>query len=233
MSKQRCFSTALILRDLVPAEAWEELTRFPGRHHLAGETLLRQGDSGTHVLAILRGMVKVVRTDADGKERLLAFRGPGEVLGEMAVQVDGARLASVRAISECEVSVVPAEAFRRFVTQHDLANQLAAHAVSRLREQTQTCEGDVDRRLAAALLRLIAVSGVRSFSLTREELGQHIGVSRCSITKVLERFGEQRVQAGRLYIEVIDEQYLHHVLARDTTRRVGHDALIGRPGPRS
>ncbi|MFC7623148.1 cyclic nucleotide-binding domain-containing protein [Microlunatus sp. GCM10028923] len=61
--------------------------------------MLRQGDPGTHVLVLLSGVVKIVRFEADGRVRLLAFRGPGEVVGELAVQDDGSRLADVVAMT--------------------------------------------------------------------------------------------------------------------------------------
>ncbi|MER7769589.1 cyclic nucleotide-binding domain-containing protein [Kitasatospora sp. NPDC096140] len=68
------------------------------RRHPIGATLLRQGEPGTHVLALLAGVAKVCRRERNGDVRLLAFRGPGELLGEVAVLDDGARSASVHAI---------------------------------------------------------------------------------------------------------------------------------------
>ena len=212
MSEESCISSARVLRELVPAPAWEGLAGFPRRRHEAGALLLRQGGAGSHVLALIQGIVKVVRGDLDGKDRLLAFRGPGEVLGEMAVQDGGVRLAHVQAISKCEVAVIPASAFQGFVKQHGLADQLFLHALSRLREQTQACEGETDQRLAATLLRLIEISGSRTFSLTREELAQHLGVSRNSVTKALKRLGPHRVRFGRTYIEVLDKMHLRRLL---------------------
>ncbi|MFD0340187.1 Crp/Fnr family transcriptional regulator [Streptomyces sp. NPDC127117] len=212
MSEETCISPARVLRELVSASAWEGLTGFPRRRHEAGAVLLRQGESGSHVLALIQGIVKVVRGDLDGRDRLLAFRGPGEVLGEMAVRDGGVRLAHVQAVSRCEVSVIPASAFQGFVKQHGLADQLFLHALSRLREQTQACEGEIDQRLAAALLRLTEISGSRTFSLTREELAQHLGVGRNSVTKALERFGPHQVRFGRTYIEVLDTMHLRRSL---------------------
>ncbi|MET8687216.1 Crp/Fnr family transcriptional regulator [Streptomyces sp. NPDC004732] len=214
MSEQKRVSPVRALRDLVPGEAWEALTRFPHRKHCAGDILLRQGDPGTHVLALIQGMVKVVITEAEGKERVLAFRGPGEALGEMAVQDGGGRLADVRAISDCEVAIVPAAAFRDFVKQHDLADQLTAYAVSRVREQVETREGDIDHRLAVTLVRLVEISGTHTFALTREELAQRLGVSRYSVTKALARLGPA-VRAGRTCIDVLDTDSLR---TESTTR---------------
>ncbi|MFE7618680.1 Crp/Fnr family transcriptional regulator [Streptomyces sp. NPDC057496] len=212
MSEQVCISMAQALRDLVPVPNWEELVSFPRRSYPAGVTLLRQGDSGSHVIAMVSGLVKVVRGGSDGKERLLAFRGPGEVLGEAAVHGGGGRFAHVRTISECKASVIPADAFRDFIRRNNLAEELFKCSNSRMCEQVQVCEGGIDQRLAATLLRLIKISGARSLSLTRDELAQHLGVGRNSVTRALKRFGGDRVRYGRTHIEVFDEMYLRRLL---------------------
>jgi len=49
---------------------------------------VRQGDPGTHVLLPTAGIVKVTRFEPNGEELLLALRGPGEAIGEIAV-LDG------------------------------------------------------------------------------------------------------------------------------------------------
>ncbi|UUU20289.1 Crp/Fnr family transcriptional regulator [Streptomyces sp. DSM 40750] len=212
MSEDRAFSVRP-LRDLVSDEAWAGLTRYPSRPYPSSTTLLRQGTQGTHVLALISGMVKVVRTDRDGRQRLLAFRGPGEILGEMALQHGGERLADVRTISTCKASVVPAEDFRRFVRDHQLADPLAVLASSRLREQTEVFDGAVHERLAMALLRLVEVSGgERSFSLTREDLAQHIGVSRDTVSKALTQLGPGRVEFARNRIQVTSVEALRRTL---------------------
>ncbi|MEZ7002291.1 Crp/Fnr family transcriptional regulator [Streptomyces sp. AD55] len=202
MSEDRAFLVRT-LQDLVSEEAWTGLIRYPCWTYAPAEILLRQGTRGTHVLALISGMVKVVRTDRDGRQRLLAFRGPGEILGEMALQHGGERLADVRTMSECKASVVPAEDFHRFVREYQLAYPLATLASGRLREQTEVYDGAVHERLAVALLRLVKASGgVRSFALTREELAQHIGVSRDTVSKALRHLGPDQVQFARNRIHV-------------------------------
>ncbi|QTE02023.1 Crp/Fnr family transcriptional regulator [Streptomyces cyanogenus] len=214
MSEDIRVSPARTLRDLVPGEAWDQLTSGPRRTHPAGTTLLRQGDTGTHVLALISGLVKIVRRNIDGRERLLSFRGPGEVLGEMAVQNHRTRLADVQAISTCQVTSIPANAFRHFVERHNLPGRLACLANDRLWEQTEAGEGDLDQRLAGVLLRLAAMSDDSVFRLTRRELAQHLGVSRNSVSDALRRLGPSCVRADKTCIEVMDERRLHDVLRR-------------------
>ncbi|MFF5533397.1 Crp/Fnr family transcriptional regulator [Streptomyces cinerochromogenes] len=214
MSEETRVSPARTLRDLVPGEAWEQLTSGRRRTHPAGTTLLRQGDTGTHVLALIDGLVKVVRRDVDGRERLLSFRGPGEVLGDMAVQNGRTRLADVQTISVCEVASIPACVFRSFVLRHDLPGRLACLANDRLWEQTEAGEGDLDQRLAGTLLRLMAMSGDRAFRLTRTELAQHLGAGRNSVSDALRRLGPGCVRADKTCIEVVDARRLHDALRR-------------------
>ncbi|MYX15227.1 cyclic nucleotide-binding domain-containing protein [Streptomyces sp. SID8374] len=221
------------LRALVPHEEWVKLTRYPPQTYLAGRALLRQGDKGTQVLALVSGMVKIVRSDRDGQQRLLAFRGPGEILGEMAIQGSGTRMASVWAMSRCKAALIPGEDFRRFVDHHKLAYPLAVMASRRLLEQTEIHDGAVHERLAMALLRLVEMSGgQRSFDLTREDLAQHIGVGRKAVTKALERLGPDRVEAGKRRIEVTCVEGLREMFADPGARRVPRHSSSG-PGARN
>ncbi|KOT60073.1 MULTISPECIES: Crp/Fnr family transcriptional regulator [Streptomyces] len=198
---------------LVPHEKWAELMCHRPQTYLTGEKLLTQGDAGTKVLALVDGLVKVVRTDRDGRKWLLAFRGSGEILGEMALQCGGVRMATVLAMSTCKVFVVYAEEFQRLVREHQLALPLSEMATNRLKEQTEVREGAVHERLAVTLLRLVEVSGGRkTFSLTREDLAQHIDVGRKAVTKALERLGPDRVKAGKSRIDVISVKRLRETI---------------------
>ncbi|MFI1205126.1 Crp/Fnr family transcriptional regulator [Streptomyces sp. NPDC020883] len=205
------------LRDLVPHNEWARLTCYPLQTYLAGRPLLQQGKEGNFVLALVSGLVKVVRDERDGRQRLLAFRGSGEVLGEMALQRGGLRLASVWAMSNCKASVVPAEDFQHFVREHRLAYPLAVMAFNRLRELTEGRDGAVHERLAMALLRLVEVSdGMHTFSLTREDLAQHIDVGRKAVSKALAQLGPDKVKAGKSRIEVVSVERLRKVIAPQT-----------------
>ncbi len=70
-----------------------------------GETLLRQGDSGTDVFLILDGIFVV---EVDGE--LVAEIGPGAVVGERAGLEEGKRTATLVARSAARVARVPAGA---------------------------------------------------------------------------------------------------------------------------
>jgi len=82
-----------------------------------GESLMREGDLADCVMVIIEGHAEVC-IDENGWERVLAERGPGELVGErggLQVQV---RSASVVALDAMRVLTVRTEDFQAFVNNH-------------------------------------------------------------------------------------------------------------------
>ncbi len=67
----------------------------------AGKTLIRQGDSGAEMFVIVDGRASVIR----GGESL-GERGPGAVLGEIALLADTPRVATVTALTPMRLIVL-------------------------------------------------------------------------------------------------------------------------------
>ncbi|MFE6748731.1 Crp/Fnr family transcriptional regulator [Kitasatospora purpeofusca] len=212
------------LRHLMGEARWSAmLSGAHVRRHPLGSTLLRQGDPGTHVLALLDGVAKVVRRKPDGGLTLLAFRGPGEVLGEVAVLDGIVRMADVEAIGQCTVAVVSSTEFLRFVAEQQLYPVIVRYALGRLRESdVARGGGDVVARLAAVLVFLAELSGGApgvgvpaevSLALTREELAQYLRVSRNTISADLAALRPMGVECGRRRIVVGDLSALRSAAA--------------------
>jgi CRP-like cAMP-binding protein len=64
------------------------------------EVIFNQGDPGDGLYIILQGRVRIATTDSFGRERVLAFYGPGEFFGDMAVLTGAPRSASASASSD-------------------------------------------------------------------------------------------------------------------------------------
>lgn len=188
-------------RAVLGDELWTALCSLaPERIRAAGSVLLRQGDPGTHVLALASGSVIVTLTGANGERTLLAVRGAGELLGELAVLDAQPRSASVTAVRPCFVHVIDASAFERFVTDHNLTTMLLRHAIGRVRTaeevRLELATAPVERRLASALVRLVEaappVAGKVWIPLTQEELAQLIGASRNAVSAAIGRWKSMR-----------------------------------------
>ena len=78
---------------------------------------MREGDKGDHVIVILGGRAKV-SVNRNGRERVLAVRGLGELIGERAAQDVSVRSATVTALEMVWALVVQTEDFARFIKDH-------------------------------------------------------------------------------------------------------------------
>src|SRR5262245_51624626 len=72
------------------------------RRFREGQLLFKQGDVGDALLIVAEGRVKVFIPEGQS-ERVLAFFGPGDVLGEMSLLTGEPRSAGAAAISDTRV----------------------------------------------------------------------------------------------------------------------------------
>jgi CRP-like cAMP-binding protein len=82
-----------------------------------GAVIIRQGQMGETFYVIESGRVQVSVTQ-DGKERVVAERGPGEYVGGIALLLKVPRTATVRALTPTHMLALHKGAFDRLVTEH-------------------------------------------------------------------------------------------------------------------
>lgn len=202
---------------MLSEEVWRELqTQGPSRRFRERSVMLRQGSPGTHLLALTDGIAKVVCREASGAMTWLAFRGPGDLLGEVSVFHGTTRTAEVVALTPCTAVVLEAQRFRRFVEERGLVMDLMRQALTRLREsdthRTEFLTLPLVARLARTLLRLAELSGcgvesgtARLSGLSQEEIAQAVGVSRNAAITGLQRLREAgAVETARKVIVIKD-----------------------------
>src|SRR5256885_12266278 len=98
-------------------------------------TVMAGGDPTDSLYIVLSGRLKVMMSDAEGKEVILSILGPGEFFGEMGLIDDAPRSASVVAIEPCELLSITKRDFKRCMTDNaELAMAVMRGLVRRLRE---------------------------------------------------------------------------------------------------
>ena len=94
----------------------------------AGRVLFWEGDSGDGCYRVEDGLLKVTKISKSGAERILAFRGPGALVGELAM-IDGLpRAMSAVAVRDAVLSFVSRTAFEGFAEKHPELMPIAAEA---------------------------------------------------------------------------------------------------------
>jgi signal transduction histidine kinase len=96
------------------AEAdWEALAdKGQPVRFLGGSVIFREGDAGDLLYVVISGRVAVLKEKGDGQSALLAYRGPGDILGEMTVMSRIPRSATVIAVEDTDLLYVDGPAFR-------------------------------------------------------------------------------------------------------------------------
>jgi CRP/FNR family cyclic AMP-dependent transcriptional regulator len=183
-----------------------------------GQAILAEGQVPDRVILLQRGYVKVVAAGTDGQEVVLAFRGPGALLGEQAL-VDGApRGAGVVAVEPVEMLVVAASRFRRYLDERPrICLALVALLSRRLRDSdrrlVQFATSDALGRVAARLVQLCDENGIPDdeggihieLPLTQEDLAGWTGSSLEATARALRQMRDLRwVSTGRRSITVCD-----------------------------
>jgi CRP-like cAMP-binding protein len=112
-------------------------SRALGRVYEDGEILVRQGEAGDCMFVIQEGEVEIL-AEEDDREVQLAVRGPGEMIGEMAIFEREVRSATVRARGRVRALTVNKKTFLRRVQEDpSLAFRIVQTMSSRMRDLNQ------------------------------------------------------------------------------------------------
>jgi CRP/FNR family transcriptional regulator, cyclic AMP receptor protein len=185
------------LRQLGPDDADALLALVRRRRIRRNETILRAGAAGDEVVVVLDGRVKLTAYGADRREVVIALRGPGELLGEMAALAGQRRTATAVAVDEVEAGFLHADELRDFLHDHpDAALVMIRMLVRRLSEATRDVVDLATRdsvgRIAKRLLELAAEHGAPTdsgtrieLSLSQDELARWTGATRETVSRAL------------------------------------------------
>ena len=153
--------------------------------------IINEGDRGDSLYVILTGKVKVYVSDDDGREMILDTYGPGDYVGEMAL--DGRpRSASVMTLEPTTCSVVTRDELRSAISANpDVAMGLIATLIDRARIATDNVKNlalmDVYGRVARLLLSLAKEDGgklVVPERMTQQDIADRVGASRDMISRI-------------------------------------------------
>ncbi len=97
-------------------------------------TIFHQGDEGNMMFIIVNGQVQVVRS-VNGKDQVLAQRGPGEFVGEMAIIESAPRSATLLTQGEVRMLAIEGDTFKQILRERPEVSLAVLRSFSRrLRE---------------------------------------------------------------------------------------------------
>ncbi len=164
----------------------------------ADEVLFLAGDAGDGCYRVEEGLLKVTMVSRAGGERILAFLGPGAIVGELSI-IDGLpRSASVVAVRDASLSFLSRSAFEDFAKKHpEIYKSLVTMIATRLRETDAVIAAGsflpLRGRVACTLLELAQEFGQDVGSgriVIRQKIGQSdlaamAGIARENVSRIL------------------------------------------------
>ena len=187
------------------------------RRFRTGATLFHEGDHSDWIGLVVKGRVKISCYGADGRERLVAVVGPGELLGELSA-IDGEeRSATATALEPLDVHVLTSEEFVALLEENPGATLgILRSVIGRLRDSDKRRMefGALDTvgRVGRLIIELAERYGEETdgvirieLPLSQEELAGWAGASREAVVKALRQLRDRGwIETARREIRVLD-----------------------------
>jgi CRP/FNR family cyclic AMP-dependent transcriptional regulator len=193
------------MSDLPPAVAQSLETVTLTNHYPTGAVLFGEGQSARGIYMLLGGRVKLSVCASDGRTLILRIVEAGEVMGVAATIGDREYEATAEAQEPCEASFVRQSDVLRMMRVH---GEFALWVTQRLsHDYSATCRemrtlmlsGSASEKLARLLVGWLddhadsSTPGRMKMALTHEEIGQMIGTSRETVTRLFAGFKKRRL----------------------------------------
>lgn len=181
--------------DQLIADGYARLASFP-----LGAVLAHRAQEQRDFFVVLSGRLQVIRTRSDGSRHIIDVVNAGGACGAVTAFAPRPRWpADVHAAKPARVLVVSTDALMKPAEPQAIRELLLANCVRLLADRARhlNARGELltrrslRQRLAFYLVRAADPSGRVEPSLTRQELADHLQVSRASMTRELGRMADE------------------------------------------
>lgn len=187
-----------------------------------GSIIYREGNRMKGFYCIQKGIVKIYKTGTDGKEQIVRFAKPGDVIGYRSVVSSEPACTTTEVLEDVILCHIPAEILFKLIQGNgNFALDLMKLTCKELGEAnsyiTDIAQKTVKERLAEILIHLEEEfgkdnSGVLKISLTREELSNIVGTATESIIRLLSEFKSLGfLELSGRKIKILDKPGLKHI----------------------
>ena len=200
------------LFSMLPEGQLQLLTRVLSRKaYPRNSTIIAAGDPTDAMYIVVSGRLKVIMSDKEGQEVILAILSQGEFFGEMGLIAQAPRSATVTTIEPCELLTITRADFTKCLQGNfDLTMNVIRGLVKRLREADKKIGSlalmDVYGRVARLLLETAeTIDGQKVITkkLTKRDIAKMIGASREMVSRVMKELqtsGRIEVRAGEILL---------------------------------
>ena len=187
-----------------------------------GSIIYQEGNRMKGFFCVHKGIVKIYKTGIDGKEQIIRFAQPGDIIGYRSIVSNEPACTSSEVLEETILCHIPAEILLKLVkTNGDFAVELMKLICKELGEANSyicdIAQKTVKGRVAEILIHLNDDFGVDKdnnlkISLTREELSNIVGTATESIIRLLSEFKTKGlIELSGRKIKILDKPGLKFI----------------------
>jgi CRP-like cAMP-binding protein len=187
-----------------------------------GSIIYREGSRMKGFYCVQKGIIKIFKTGFDGKEQIIRFAQPGDIMGYRSVISNEPACTTTEVLESCTLCHIPSEILMELVkTNGDFAVELMKLTCKELGEAnsyiTDIAQKTVKERLAEIIIHLddefgVNDEGILRISLTREELSNIVGTATESIIRLLSEFRNNRlIELNGRKIKILDKPGLKFI----------------------
>jgi CRP/FNR family transcriptional regulator len=185
------------------------------RAYRPDQTVFVEGEPCTGLYVVEEGWLKAVKMSVEGREQVLRFVGPGEVVNEVGVFADTRNPATAIALEPTTVWLIRRQTILRLMQQepgfaHSVAQSLARRVLHLVSLVEDLSLRTVEARLARLLLERAENRALqRQRWATQAEMAARLGTVLHVVNRALhELAGEGLIQVERHQIRLLDPEGL-------------------------
>ena len=218
---EECFGkTHHLFRHLTVEEMNFVIKEKVTERHKRGITLYHEGNRIKGFYFILKGIVKVYKTGIDGKEQIIRFAKPGDIIGFRSILSGELACTTAQVIEDSVTCYLPGDILINLVKNNgNFSIELMQLTCKELGEAnsyiTDIAQKTVRERLAEILVHLRDEFGLDNENnlgilLTREELANIVGTATESVIRLLSEFKQDNlIELNGRKIKIIDTARLY------------------------
>ncbi len=202
------------------ARGFEQLKKLSSekriKHFQKKEAIFSEGGYPRYLYHIVKGRVKLYKTNELGKELIIDILNPRDFLGYEALIQESNYNYSASALEDSELSLIPREDFNHLLyADRDVASRLikmlAKNIFDKEEQLLHLAYDSVRKRVADALIFLhnkYAQEGIEEIKILREDLARIVGTAKESVIRMLSEFKEDGyidIREGLISIEKEEE----------------------------
>lgn len=182
-----------------------------------GEYAYIQGDLAEFFFYVKEGSVRIFFNSPEGMEKTITIASKGDVIGEGAFFDGKPRVSSAVALESTTLCCLGKDDLKSLIKSYpELAVEIMRIQAKRIRLLSEQLDNLVflpaDTRIARLFLQEIESKNSHKILLTHEEIGNHIGVSRITVSKILSKFAKDGiVTTNYRYIIIKDSDKLKQI----------------------